>query len=103
MLDLATPHYDEVRAILQRRIPDIPVLAFGSRTTGTARRYSDLDLALVTSVALPLPVIFDLEEDFSASDLPFSVDIVDMSRISDEFRRRVLSHSMEVQPGGQPT
>lgn len=103
MLDLAEPHYDELRAILKRRIPDIRVLAFGSRTTGSARRYSDLDLALETAVALPLPVIFDLQEDFSTSDLPFSVDIVDMSRVSHEFRQKVLSHSLEIQPGGQPT
>jgi predicted nucleotidyltransferase len=103
MLDLTPDQVARVRDILRRRIPDVRVLAFGSRAAHAARRYSDLDLALETRRALPLPVIFELEEDFSMSDLPFHVDIVDMSRVDAEFRRRVLAHSLEVQPGGAST
>jgi len=101
MLDLSSEQLDEVRGILRRRVPHARVLAFGSRSTGQARRYSDLDLALAAPESLPYRVLFELEEDFSESDLPFRVDIVDLARVDEAFRQRVLSQSLEILPGGQ--
>lgn len=101
MLDLSPEQLDEVRGILRRRVPAARVLAFGSRATRRARRYSDLDLALAAAEAVPYRVLFDLEEDFSESDLPFRVDIVDLARVDEAFRQRVLNQCLEIQPGGQ--
>ena len=54
-LDLTREQRATVLAILRRhRPPDIDVYAYGSRTTGRARRFSDLDLAIDPPLPLAL-------------------------------------------------
>ena len=64
---------------------------FGSRAHGGARRYSDLDLALEWDRPLGLDVIGQIAEALSDSDLPFKVDIVDLSLVEPAFRRRIAA------------
>jgi len=80
-------HLDIVRAILHRHVPGCEVWAFGSRATGKARSYSDLDLALITENPLSLEITAQLREAFTESDLPWTVDIVDWAGASAAFRR----------------
>ena len=47
MLDLEPPHLEMVKAILNEHVSDCEARAYGSRVTGDARKYSDLDLAIV--------------------------------------------------------
>ena len=56
---------------------------FGSRATGRARRYSDLDLAIDAGRRLTLDEIAGLAEAFSDSDLPYKVDLADWHNIED--------------------
>jgi hypothetical protein len=42
-----------------------------------------------------------LGEDFSHSDLPFRVDIVDWARIEEAFRGIIENEKIVVQPGGK--
>ena len=73
-LDIAGTHLATILAILRRHLPtDTVVYAYGSRTTGHARRFSDLDLAI--DAPLPLALRSRLETDFEESDLPWRVDI----------------------------
>ena len=81
-----------VRSILQSRIPDRPVWAFGSRTKGKARRRSDLDLAVGGNEPLSLRTRSELAEDFDQSDLPYRVDVVDLATITPEFRSNIEPH-----------
>ena len=75
-----------VRAILEEHAPGYPVWAFGSRATGRAKRYSDLDLAIITDTPLSLTVQAALADAFAQSDLPWRVDIVDWATTSESFR-----------------
>lgn len=87
-LDILPEHLAIVRQILQRHIPDYEVRAFGSRVKGNAKPYSDLDLVVMTADRpLTLAEHADLADAFSESDLPWKVDVVDWSLISDEFKR----------------
>lgn len=61
--------------------------AFGSRATGHAKPYSDLDLAIITDAPLGLERLAALAESFSESDLPWKVEVVDWSTTSERFRR----------------
>jgi len=45
-----------VRDILHRSVPDRSIWAFGSRVTGKARCYSDLDLVVMGDRPLPPPL-----------------------------------------------
>jgi len=80
-----------VQAILRQYLPeDATVWVFGSRATGRARRGSDLDLAIDIGQALPANTETDLHFAFEDSDLPWTVDIVDMFTLEDGiFRQNV--------------
>lgn len=76
-----------IRAILKAHLPQgARVTAFGSRASGHARRYSDLDLALDAGRPLSLNEFAALRDGFSESDLPFKVDLVDLCLATPAFR-----------------
>jgi predicted nucleotidyltransferase len=92
-----------IKAILVRHVPDASVWVFGSRATGKAKKYSDLDLCIKANQALALDVMSAMAEDFSESDLPWKVDIVDWFSVSDSFkaiieRDRVLLFAPRADP-----
>ena len=86
-IDISPENWAIVSAILQRCVPDREVWAFGSRAKWTAKPYSDLDLAIMGDQALSLATLSLLENDFSESDLPFKVDVVDWASTSTSFRK----------------
>lgn len=96
-LDLKPEHQQIVRDILQTRLPPHEVWAFGSRTRGTAKPYSDLDLAIITSQPLDLGTLAALSEDFSDSELPFKVDVVDWATTSETFRAIIARDKVVMQ------
>ena len=80
----------DIQAILQKRVPFAEVRVFGSRVTGTAKKHSDIDLAIVSKSPLESSVLSQLKIDFEESDLPFRVDLLDWHAISDCFRELIL-------------
>jgi predicted nucleotidyltransferase len=80
---------ETVRAILRRHVPGYEARVFGSRVRGGARPYSDLDVALVGPRPLTLPELESLKHALAASDLLFTVDVVDWRALADGFRRIV--------------
>ena len=96
-LDIDPNHLAMVSSILNRHVPQYEVWAFGSRVTGTARLYSDLDLALITDKPLSWAVSSALKEAFSESDLPWKVDIVDWATTSEDFRRVIRRNKVTIQ------
>jgi type I restriction enzyme S subunit len=88
-----------VRDILRKHVPGHEVWAFGSRARGTTKRYADLDLAVISDEPLPLDVLARLEEDFSESDLPWRVDVVDWATTSEAFRK-IIERDKVVLAGG---
>ena len=89
LFDIRPDHLDIVREILRRRVPHRDVLAFGSRVAWTAKPYSDLDLAILGDEPMDLVAMDSLKEDFSESDLPWKVDVVDWASASESFRKMV--------------
>jgi predicted nucleotidyltransferase len=86
-----------VRSILQKNVPHCTVWAFGSRAKGVAKPYSDLDLVVMTEQVLPLDISAALADDFSESDLPWKVDLLDWAVLSPEFRQIVERDKVVVQ------
>ena len=96
-IDLSWDELALVCAILRAHLPaDIRVRVFGSRATGTARRYSDLDLALEGNGPVGLDIIGDLAEALSESDLPYKVDVVDLRSIDPAFRALIEPDMVEL-------
>lgn len=92
MIDLTESQLQQVKNILTTELPDTTVWAFGSRIKGTAKTYSDLDLALITEQPLTIRQQAKLESAFTDSDLPFSVDLVDWASCSEAFKQIILQH-----------
>lgn len=97
LIDIHPDHWAIVRRILQKHVPQYAIWAFGSRAKWSAKEYSDLDLAIITDKPLPLSVSAALEEDFSESDLPWKVDVVDWATTSDAFRKVIENTKVVVQ------
>lgn len=79
-LDVRQDHLAIIRAILKNIIPNYDVKAFGSRTQGTAKKTSDLDLCVMTETPLLFDTKIKLRTAFSESDIPYRVDIVDWEK-----------------------
>lgn len=93
MLYVSSEHLKIVLDILEKHVSDFEVRAFGSRVAGAAeevariKKYSDLDLVVMSKQPLPIRTLGRLKEEFSDSDLPWRVDIVDWGTTSEAFRR----------------
>ena len=91
-IDISAGHLDTVRSVLRTHLPHgVEVWVFGSRARGAARRSSDLDLALEGPVRLDRKLLAAIENAFEDSDLPYTVDVVDLKAIVGVFEQIVLA------------
>jgi type I restriction enzyme S subunit len=91
-IDVPTDDRQLVLDILRAHLPQsTKAWVFGSRATGRARRYSDLDLAIDAGRRLTLDEIARVAEAFSDSDLSYRVDLVDWHCIDDRWRRMIAT------------
>ena len=67
------------------------VFIFGSRARDKARKFSDYDVGIRGKKPVAGNVLVEIEEALEESDLPFMVDVVDFSLVSDKFREVALS------------
>ena len=95
MIDISVLHQDLIHKILQRHVPGCEVRVFGSRVGPKAKKYSDLDLAIIGKEKIPSHVLAALKEDFQESDLPFRVDVLDWHVVSEEFKA-VIAKKYEI-------
>jgi len=86
MINVSRKHLETIRRILAEYVGDCEVRAFGSRVVRRAKDHSDLDLAVVAGNKIERRTKMLLREAFEESDLPFRVDVIDYSAVSDEFR-----------------
>jgi uncharacterized protein len=76
-----------VRDILRSHLPPgIRAWVFGSRANGSARRYSDLDVALEGDCRLGPDLLGDVAEALAESDLPYKSDVIDLQAVEPSFR-----------------
>lgn len=79
--------------LLDRHVPDREVRVIGSRATGAAKPFSDLDLVIMGDAPLALHTLAELRDAFDDSDLPFAVDIVEWASTAEAFRRIITEQS----------
>jgi predicted nucleotidyltransferase len=92
-MDLREDHAAIVRNVLRAYLPrGARAYVFGSRAHDGARQYSDLDLALEWDLPFGLDIIGQIAEALSESDLPFKVDIIDLSLVDPAFKARIAAN-----------
>lgn len=92
MIDLKSDFLKITMNILKEYIPGKEVWAFGSRVNGKAKKFSDLDLVIVSDIPLNRKVLINLEEAFQESDLPIRVDILEFCKASAEFQEIIKAN-----------
>ena len=84
-IQLKPEHFKLVSEIL--RSLQIEAHVFGSRSKESAKELSDLDLCLKKTY--DKTKIRKLQDAFEESDLPFKVDVIQWSEISDDFKSQI--------------
>jgi predicted nucleotidyltransferase len=82
-----------VRRLVEAVLPGAQVAVFGSRATGRARPHSDLDLLFITPPRLSWAQRAALRDAFEASDLPFTVDLVEAAGLAPGMASRVAAEA----------
>jgi predicted nucleotidyltransferase len=58
------------------------------------RRYSDIDIGILSGEPLPTGLLAELREALEESHIIYTVDVVDLGEVSDAFRSRVISEGV---------
>jgi type I restriction enzyme S subunit len=96
-IDIRPQDWTILRTLLRRHLPQHEVWAFGSRVTGRAKPYSDLDLVVIADTPLSLDERAALAEALTESDLPWTVDLLDWATTSPVFRRLIETERRLIQ------
>ena len=81
-------HYFMIKRILEARLgkTSYQFKIFGSRASGKARAYSDIDVAIIGDKPVSLTDLAYINDLIEQSSIPVNVDVVDFSRVSEDFK-----------------
>lgn len=69
---------------------DVTILLFGSRVRGDAERCSDIDIGILPKNKYDRKKLILLKEKLEDINIPYKVDVVDISKVSQAFREKVM-------------
>lgn len=96
-IDILPSHLKIVKDILEKYLPaNATVWVFGSRATGKAKKFSDLDLAIDIGKPISSSIMTELAFDFEESDLPYKVDLLDWATISNNFKSNIENDRVKI-------
>lgn len=91
---LAQPINEYIRTLLTKYKNNYEFYAFGSRVKGTHKQYSDLDIAFIDKNNAGLTKI---RNDLEESDLSITVDLIDVEKISAEFKKLIEKEMIKIE------
>lgn len=96
MLDSKTTKL--VKQVVRKYLPDDSYRAFifGSHASGKNRKFSDLDLGIMGPKSLSPKEYLSIKDDLEESDLPYRVDLIDFTKVSDKFRLVSLNNTIQL-------
>lgn len=89
MSSLSEKHLQQIESIVRQHLHSYrcQVYIFGSRATGKAGRFSDVDIGIEADGPISDAVLARLETAFEESDLPFQVDLVNIEQTESKFKK----------------
>ena len=64
------------------------------------KKYSDLDIAVLSEKPLSMDTMAAIKDAFSESDLPWRVDVIDWAATADSFRKIIEQKYVVLKPIG---
>lgn len=89
---------DKIKQIVGNLLPEgkYNVFLFGSRVSGKNLKWSDYDIGVLGDKPLPLDKKAEIVEALEESDIPYLVEVVDFSRVSDKFKAIALANKKDL-------
>ncbi len=78
------------KIVLQEVNGTTRVFLFGSRAYGDFKPFSDADVGLLDSEGISPAVIASIENNLNESCVPYKVDLVDFSKVSEKFKDEAM-------------
>ena len=92
---LMDEYIDFIKKTIRQYLQEGKIYLFGSRTKGTSRKYSDIDIAL-DCPNLNENILLKIKNDFENSTLPYEVDVLDLNNISETFKQHIKQDLTEI-------
>jgi predicted nucleotidyltransferase len=97
MIDLEPAYLRKVKNILSGALPEFDVMVYGIRASGPAKKYSYLDLAVMSEKPLAAGRLEKLAAEFTAARFPFRVETVDWGASGKDFRKVIKKTGVVIQ------
>ena len=83
----------KIKNIILNNLPsgEFKVFLFGSRAIGNNSKWSDYDIGISGKRKLPISILAKIYNELEESDIPYKVDLVDFSNVSDKFKKSAMS------------
>jgi predicted nucleotidyltransferase len=73
---------------------NVTIILFGSRARGDFNRYSDIDIGIIPHGQIDKRKIILLRDLLENMNIPYTVDIVDLSKVSNTFKQNALQEKV---------
>ena len=73
---------------------EVIIILFGSAARGDAHRYSDIDIGILPKNGYKKEKLILLKEKFEDLNIPYRVELVDLTTVSTAFKENVLKEGM---------
>lgn len=80
---------------IRRFLPSAVIYWFGSRVDGTAKKNSDLDIAIDAGAMIDFAKMSNLREALSETSCPVLMDVVDIHTVDAGFRQLILAKGVK--------
>ncbi|MBI4351861.1 MAG: nucleotidyltransferase domain-containing protein [Elusimicrobia bacterium] len=97
MIDLKPVFLKKVKSILAGCMPEFDVLVYGSRAGGAGRKYSYLDLVVMSDKPLAAARLEKLQAAFREARFPFRVETVDWAATGANYRKEMKRTGVLIQ------
>lgn len=87
-----------IKLILNKYLPgpDYKYFVFGSRAGTKHRKFSDLDIGILGPSEIPGSILVQIKQDLNDSDIPYLTEVVDLSTVSESFKKKALSDTISI-------
>ncbi|OGR41657.1 MAG: hypothetical protein A2X35_12330 [Elusimicrobia bacterium GWA2_61_42] len=97
MIDLKPIFLKKVKGILASNVPEFDVMVYGARAGASAKKFSYLDIVVMSDKPLSAARLEKLEAAFKAASFPFRVESICWAATGPSFRKEIKKTGVLIQ------